>query len=881
MATGNKKQWFLWFAFLAVPGSGFLRFDGIPFSSKTEFVVLAVSVAGALLPAVRLALKKFVQGRDSLNGQLATLVLTCAIVLKLFTFVLLPLGDGFEACYRSIYAPLTSGKCEKSFESPFLTNDLINVQGSITRMEPTINFGSLISKLSLTGASATSWRLPFANDFPRLSAPWLDRLPFTANFGTMVNAETRSLIPIEYSGELSVDVNGKTYAGMSYLSVGTLWVPIHEGDNVIRIFYKFADLEATEVPDVAPTARGPWAHLFVGEPISLKDARSNLQVNIKGWVVNSEQKSATKFVELRNESGALVGRFATYARPDLAGFFPDLPLSNSGFDLAILADSLAPGVTKLTLVDPVGGTPIANISLDFDPSLGKLQATPVMIGEVGRGSAFDSVMTQLRNRSPLAPGRMIEPTKIQQALLLLIDSFVIVLLAAVSTAGVWLLGKRRRELPIIVAGITTASALAAYSLPIPSALAEIPLFTSSALSITSLLILLRKRPSALLLASLVPLTILASKPILSMNRLYNGLLDAPWWRFPLWYGRGGDWFVTQGYARTIFVENSLRGGENLFYFQPGVRYFVFLQHLLLGENDILFQMLIAIGLLTLIVMVARNLLSTTADIPRKIAVYFFVAAAFSMVMSFEMIGFAIVQASEYPTWILTFLIFGIVMNGNLTPRSAIALSALCALIPQFRPNQIFGALCLFILLQFEIAGGTTKLQILHRVRMVIVLGVVLSLSLFHNLYYAASFTLFSASGTLNADFTFAELIHVLDDSEFRNFVIDKLRIALWWKNVGMNTTQLSFWTFQFMWLLALIRAVFVRSTSVRIWVALALPFAYLIPLLPYKYESYWPRHVVIIQIAFALSGLFVINRLGPIRRLQDDQVIEVTPNSSV
>jgi hypothetical protein len=880
--TGVKKYWILWFAFLAAPGSGFLRFDGIPFSSKTEFAVLAVSVVGALLPTARLTLKKFVQGGDGLNGQLATLILACAIVVKLFTFVLLPLGEGFEACYRSIYAPLPSGKCEKSFESPFLTNDLINVQGSITRMEPHIDFGSLITDPnSPNGASATSWKLPFANDYPRLSAPWLDRLPFTAHFGTMVSVKARSVLPIEYIGELKVDVDGKIYSGISYKKLETLWVPVQSGKNSLRIIYKFADDNTSVVPDIAPVIQGPWAHLFVGEPISLKEAKSNLQVLIKGWVVNSEQKSAPKFVELRNGSGALVGRFATYARPDLAGFFPDRPLTNSGFDLTILADSLAPGVTKLTLVDPVGGTPIANIALDFDPSLGKLQATPMMIGEVGRGSAFDSVMTQSKNRSPLAPGRPIEPTKLQQALLLLIDSFVLVLLAAVSTAGVWLLGKRRRELPIVVAGITTASALATYSLPIPSAIAGIPLFAASALSITSLLILLRKKPSALLLASLVPLTILASKPILSMNRLYNGLFDAPWWRFPLWYGRGGDWFVTQGYARTIFVENSLRGGENLFYFQPGVRYFVFLQHLLLGENDVLLQMLIAIGLLTLIVIVARNVLSTIADTPRQVAVYFFVAVAFPMVMSFEMIGFAVVQASEYPTWLLTFLIFGIVMTGKITPRSAIALSALCALIPQFRPNQIFGAICLFILLQFEVAEGTTKLQILHRIRMVIVFGVVLSLSLFHNLYYAASFTLFSSSGALNADFTFVELINVLHDSEFRNFVIDKLRIALWWRNVGVNTTQLSFWTFQLIWLLALIRAVIVRSTSIRIWIALALPFAYLVPLLPYKYESYWPRHIVIIQIAFALSGLFVINRLGPIQRGQDHRVIEVTPNSSL
>ena len=83
-----------------------------------------------------------------------------------------------------------------------------------------------------------------------------------------------------------------------------------------------------------------------------------------------------------------------------------------------------------------------------------------------------------------------------------------------------------------------------------------------------------------------------------------------------------------------------------------------------------------------------------------------------------------------------------------------------------------------------------------------------------------------------------------------------------------------------MWLLALIRAVFVRSTSLRIWVALSLPFAYLVPLLPYKYESYWPRHIVIIQLAFALSGLFVMNRLGPIRR-GDKKAIEVVPSSLI
>jgi hypothetical protein len=878
--TGNKKYWILWFVFLALPGSGFLKFDGIPFSSKTEFVVLAVSIIGALFPAVRLALKNFVQGRDGLNGQLATLILACAIVIKLFTFVLLPLGEGFEACYRSIYAPLTSGKCEKSFEEPFLINDLINVQGSITRMEPTINFGSLISKLSLTGASATSWRLPFANDFPRLSALWLDRLPFTAKFGTMVNAETRSLIPIEYSGELSVDVDGKKYAGTSYLAVSTLWVPIPAGENTIRISYKYADLEATEVPDVAPPVKGPWAHLFVGKAIPFNQIGDNITIQVSGWTFNQLLSRTSPAIELVTSSNKVLATTPTFSRPDVATQFQNSRFDQSGFSLQADLSTLNVGPNLFNLRTSDTKVTIGKVSIALWPLTGTIYASYAPMNSVEQVSSLDSINVSQRERTPLTATSMVNPSRAQHALLLLVDGFVLLPLISILSLLLAQLIKRKRDLPVVILGITCSAILATFTLPIPSALAGIPLLTTSALSITSLIILLRKKPSALVLASLVPLMILVSKAILSINRQNNGLLDAPWWHFPLWYGRGGDWFVTQGYARTIFVENSLRGGENLFYFQPGVRYFVFLQHLLLGENDILLQMLVAIGLLALIVFVARNLLFTTTDMPRKVAVYLFVAVACSMVMSVEMIGFAVVQASEYPTWILTFLIFGTAMNGNLKPRSAIALSALCAFIPQFRPNQIFGALCLFIILQFEIAEGTTKLQILHRVRMVIVFGVVLSLSLFHNLYYAASFTLFSASGTLNADFTFVELINIFNDSEFRNFVVDKLRIALWWRNVGLNTTQLSFWTFQFIWLLALIRAVFVRSTSLRIWVALALPFVYLVPLLPYKYESYWPRHIVIIQIAFALSGLFVINRLGPIRR-GDKKVIEVVPSSSI
>ena len=146
-------------------------------------------------------------------------------------------------------------------------------------------------------------------------------------------------------------------------------------------------------------------------------------------------------------------------------------------------------------------------------------------------------------------------------------------------------------------------------------------------------------------------------------------------------------------------------------------------------------------------------------------------------------------------------------------------------------------------------------------------GFVMSLSLFHNLYYADSFTLFSSSGGLNADFKFIDLLKITSDPLIRDLVFEKIRLALWWNTSETNTVQLTFWAFQLIWLSGVIRATTSRSKRAIIWIALSLPLTYLIPLLPYRFESYWPRHIVIIQLALGLSGMYALGNLGPLQLL--------------
>jgi len=127
---------------LAIPGSGFLRFDGLPFSSKTEVSVLAASVLILSGSNFRAKLQPLLSTQNNSFGLWVNTALTFLILLKFSSFVIAPLGDGFETCYFSIYNPPADAVlCEPSFETPFINKDNVNGQNQITRMENEINFG--------------------------------------------------------------------------------------------------------------------------------------------------------------------------------------------------------------------------------------------------------------------------------------------------------------------------------------------------------------------------------------------------------------------------------------------------------------------------------------------------------------------------------------------------------------------------------------------------------------------------------------------------------------------------------------------------------------------------------------------------------------------
>ncbi len=785
-----------------------------------------------------------------------------AIILKFFTFVLAPLGDGFESCYRSIYSPPRQEVlCEKSFEAPFIKDGQIGSFDQITRMEPIINFGP--SRIGgNTGATETTWRLPFVNEFPRFDALWLDRFPFTAKFASSIKVKNDSFIPIQFVGEISVSINDSITSAIAYEQKSVILVPIKKGSQKILVDYKFADLEVSEIPDRQPPIRGPWAQLFVGKPIREKNLVADLTLNIRGWTINQDTKQAPSTIEIRNPAGETIAVVKPSPRPDVANAFGDKKYTFSGFDFAVTNIDVneTNKYFELFATYPDGQTiPIGKVShalkTSNDFSIAKIEPSNQPGNQVSIDFATFSIDTN--NTPPLIPA-LTKNSRLTIIAFNLLD--LLVLLGIFSILLILILALRRnlRELARLSVLCLLSNLLFSYlpfswwgynSTVIPIA---IGLLIGYSLHLNKSLNLIGVIPG--ILAIIVG-------PTIDLARRFSGLADAPWWGFQLFRGRDSDWFVAQGYGRRIFTDASLNGGEDIFYFQPATRYLVFIQHLLFGENDVLLGILMGVGALAAVVFVARETLRHFSDSREQLLITLFLVACFVMFTEQIFFAFAIAPSSEYPTWMLIFVTFGLIMRGSISQPVAIIATIMAALTSQFRPNQAFGALFLFLLVQSDLATGKNLKQILDRVQLLIVFTATMSLCLIHNLYYGGEFVLFSVTGGPSSDFSYSALLDIFSDENARAIFVNKLVVTF---NYGWppSPRSLAFWALDLIWLLAVVRTIKLRDIGIRIWMVLIFPLAYFVPQIPYDFSrgGYHPRHVVAIQLAFGLSGLYVLSR---------------------
>ena len=323
--------------------------------------------------------------------------------------------------------------------------------------------------------------------------------------------------------------------------------------------------------------------------------------------------------------------------------------------------------------------------------------------------------------------------------------------------------------------------------------------------------------------------------------------------------RGNDQLVYRGFVQEMLNTGFLRGGEDVYYFQPGIRYVLYLFHFILGSGDVLVG--VAIAALSFAALIYfLNSLSSDGRIRSLVLV----AGAFALVVwwsSSQTIQTMTQGLSEFGTWPLLFVVFGMIVRRSSNSRVDVAVGLLLGLLVWIRPNQGVAALVMLAIWLFVVRGSNTPIR--QRVRAPLAFGSLLSLIPIHNLYFGGTLKLLPG-GHLNADqFGWTGIFEIRSNDLARQFYQEQLRGILYLPSVLPDIYSrklgLAFALFGLVFLVGVFLEIRNRLAN---WKATGLLLLVVvgqaIPFLNYTVFRYFPVHVVAIQLSLVLVGMVLV-----------------------
>lgn len=323
--------------------------------------------------------------------------------------------------------------------------------------------------------------------------------------------------------------------------------------------------------------------------------------------------------------------------------------------------------------------------------------------------------------------------------------------------------------------------------------------------------------------------------------------------------RGNDQLVYRGFVQEMLNSGFLRGGEDVYYFQPGIRYVLYVFHLILGSGDVLVGVAIAaLSFAALVYFVSG--LSSDGRI-RSLAL---ASGSFALVVwwsSSQTIQTMTQGLSEFGTWPLLFIVFGMIVRRSPNPRVDVAVGLLLGLLVWIRPNQGVAALAMLVIWLFVVRGSSTSIH--QRTRAPLAFGALLLLIPIHNLYFGGVVKLLPG-GHLNADqFGWGGILEISSNDLARQFYQEQLRGILYLPSVLPDIYSrklgLAFALFGLVFLMGVFlefrnRFANWRATGLLLLVVVGQA----IPFLNYTVFRYFPVHIVAIQLSLVLVGMVLV-----------------------
>ena len=323
--------------------------------------------------------------------------------------------------------------------------------------------------------------------------------------------------------------------------------------------------------------------------------------------------------------------------------------------------------------------------------------------------------------------------------------------------------------------------------------------------------------------------------------------------------RGNDYLNYMSQIQEMLEKSFLKGAEKTFYFQPGIRYVLYVAHWVFGSSDFIVGIFFLLALFSSVIYLSIRVGRSTTPIFLGNLVW--LTGAVLLWSSSFTVQAILISFSEFGTWILIPLIFGLAIRDKQTRMSASLIGVMCAVIIWIRPNQAFGSLALlgfYLSIAFVYSRRWTLISFAS--------GAFLSCLLLipaHNLWFGKKL-LFLPRGTAQVEtHPWGSFVDIFSGGAEKEWAIGQVKALLYLPSVLpiIHSRQLAivFPIFALLWIMAFMFLIYHRKISVKVLIGLSIGVAQAVPFLSYTLARYYPSHLVAIYLTLGASALAVFS----------------------
>ena len=321
--------------------------------------------------------------------------------------------------------------------------------------------------------------------------------------------------------------------------------------------------------------------------------------------------------------------------------------------------------------------------------------------------------------------------------------------------------------------------------------------------------------------------------------------------------RGNDYLNYMSQIQEMLEKSFLKGAEKTFYFQPGIRYVLYVAHWVFGSSDFIVGIFFLLALFSSVIYLSIRVGRSTTPIFFGNLVW--LTGAVLLWSSSFTVQAILISFSEFGTWILIPLVLGLAIRDRQNLVSGTLIGLMCAAIIWIRPNQGFGAIAMMVFY--------ASLQCASRSRWKLAtfaggafLGCLLLIPA-HNWWVGREISFLP--GALVETHPWGSFVDIFSGGAEKEWAIGQLKALLYLPSVLpiIHSRQLAivFPIFALLWIMAFMFLIYHRKISVKVLIGLSIGVAQAVPFLSYTLARYYPSHLVAIYLTLGASALAVFS----------------------